>query len=181
MQKRMCSTCNGRYVLTYMQTGSVHTHVCTHAPHAHTCTHTCTTHTHTHAPHTHAWQVEAAGVNRLDLLQAHGKYPPPPGESEILGVEGGMCTQFKEKESLFPFSIFSGQLLFSLVPRPHPLTGLVNQVEFLGLVFSLIPRPHLTTFGEQAQEIQLSSPDRFSPGGACGLGTRLWLHAMMPT
>lgn len=33
-------------------------------------------------------QVEAAGVNRLDLIQAVGKYPPPPGESNILGVEG---------------------------------------------------------------------------------------------
>ena len=32
-------------------------------------------------------KVVAAGVNRLDLLQAAGKYPPPPGESEILGVE----------------------------------------------------------------------------------------------
>lgn len=32
-------------------------------------------------------KVAAAGVNRLDLLQAAGKYPPPPGESEILGVE----------------------------------------------------------------------------------------------
>ena len=34
------------------------------------------------------WQVAAAGVNRLDLLQASGRYPPPPGASEILGVEG---------------------------------------------------------------------------------------------
>ena len=33
-------------------------------------------------------QVSCAGVNRLDLLQAAGKYPPPPGESDILGVEG---------------------------------------------------------------------------------------------
>ena len=33
-------------------------------------------------------QVVAAGVNRLDLIQAAGKYPPPPGESNILGVEG---------------------------------------------------------------------------------------------
>lgn len=33
-------------------------------------------------------QVEAAGVNRLDLIQALGNYPPPPGESNILGVEG---------------------------------------------------------------------------------------------
>lgn len=27
-------------------------------------------------------------MNRLDLIQAVGKYPPPPGESNILGVEG---------------------------------------------------------------------------------------------
>jgi NADPH2:quinone reductase len=31
--------------------------------------------------------VHAAGVNRADLLQAAGKYPPPPGVSEILGLE----------------------------------------------------------------------------------------------
>ena len=31
--------------------------------------------------------VRAAGVNRADLLQAAGKYPPPPGASEILGLE----------------------------------------------------------------------------------------------
>jgi putative PIG3 family NAD(P)H quinone oxidoreductase len=31
--------------------------------------------------------VSAAGVNRADLLQAAGKYPPPPGASEILGLE----------------------------------------------------------------------------------------------
>src|SRR5258708_12665328 len=32
-------------------------------------------------------EVNAAGVNRADLLQAAGKYPPPPGASEILGLE----------------------------------------------------------------------------------------------
>jgi putative PIG3 family NAD(P)H quinone oxidoreductase len=31
--------------------------------------------------------VRATAVNRADLLQAAGKYPPPPGESEILGLE----------------------------------------------------------------------------------------------
>ena len=29
----------------------------------------------------------AAGVNRADLLQAAGNYPPPPGASDILGLE----------------------------------------------------------------------------------------------
>jgi putative PIG3 family NAD(P)H quinone oxidoreductase len=32
-------------------------------------------------------RVHAAGVNRADLLQRAGKYPPPPGASQILGLE----------------------------------------------------------------------------------------------
>ncbi|MBV9298710.1 MAG: NAD(P)H-quinone oxidoreductase, partial [Verrucomicrobia bacterium] len=32
-------------------------------------------------------QVDFAGVNRPDLLQRAGKYPPPPGASPILGLE----------------------------------------------------------------------------------------------
>ena len=31
--------------------------------------------------------VKATAVNRADLLQAHGLYPPPPGDSGILGLE----------------------------------------------------------------------------------------------
>jgi putative PIG3 family NAD(P)H quinone oxidoreductase len=31
--------------------------------------------------------IKATAVNRADLLQALGLYPPPPGESEILGLE----------------------------------------------------------------------------------------------
>jgi putative PIG3 family NAD(P)H quinone oxidoreductase len=31
--------------------------------------------------------VAAAGINRADLLQRMGHYPPPPGASEILGLE----------------------------------------------------------------------------------------------
>jgi NADPH2:quinone reductase len=34
-------------------------------------------------------KVAAAGVNRADVLQAAGKYPPPPGASEIIGMEVG--------------------------------------------------------------------------------------------
>ncbi|MGB9151707.1 MAG: NAD(P)H-quinone oxidoreductase [Alphaproteobacteria bacterium] len=32
-------------------------------------------------------KIAAAGVNRADLLQRKGKYPPPPGASEIMGLE----------------------------------------------------------------------------------------------
>jgi NADPH2:quinone reductase len=32
-------------------------------------------------------KVAAAGVNRADIMQAHGSYPPPPGAPETLGME----------------------------------------------------------------------------------------------
>ena len=32
-------------------------------------------------------KVAAAGVNRADLAQRLGKYPPPPGASDIPGLE----------------------------------------------------------------------------------------------
>jgi putative PIG3 family NAD(P)H quinone oxidoreductase len=32
-------------------------------------------------------KVRAIGVNRADILQKKGQYPPPPGESSILGIE----------------------------------------------------------------------------------------------
>lgn len=32
-------------------------------------------------------RVQAAGINRPDILQRQGKYPPPPGASPILGLE----------------------------------------------------------------------------------------------
>ena len=31
--------------------------------------------------------IKATAVNRADLMQAQGNYPPPPGASEILGLE----------------------------------------------------------------------------------------------
>ena len=32
-------------------------------------------------------KVEAAGVNRPDVFQRQGNYPPPPGASDIPGLE----------------------------------------------------------------------------------------------
>ena len=32
-------------------------------------------------------RVRGFGINRADTLQRQGRYPPPPGESEILGLE----------------------------------------------------------------------------------------------
>lgn len=38
-------------------------------------------------PHQLLIDVRATALNRADLLQRRGLYPPPPGESEILGLE----------------------------------------------------------------------------------------------
>ena len=39
------------------------------------------------SPHDLRIAIRATAVNRADLLQAAGHYPPPPGASEILGLE----------------------------------------------------------------------------------------------
>src|SRR5690349_20464413 len=39
-------------------------------------------------------EVAAAGLNRADLLQRQGFYPPPPGASDVLGMEcSGVVTE----------------------------------------------------------------------------------------
>ena len=48
-------------------------------------------------------RVEAAGVNRPDIMQRKGLYPPPPGATDVLGLEvsgtvektGGNVTELK--------------------------------------------------------------------------------------
>ncbi|MEO6323513.1 MAG: NAD(P)H-quinone oxidoreductase [Thermoanaerobaculia bacterium] len=42
-------------------------------------------------------RVRATAVNRADLLQAAGKYPPPPGASPILGLEASGETEAGER------------------------------------------------------------------------------------
>ena len=53
--------------------------------------------------------VKATALNRADLLQRRGAYPPPPGESEILGLEiagtvsaiGSAVQGFSENDRVF--------------------------------------------------------------------------------
>ncbi len=54
-------------------------------------------------------RVKATALNRADLLQRRGLYPPPPGESEILGLEmagiveetGPRCSRFRPGDRVF--------------------------------------------------------------------------------
>ena len=51
-------------------------------------------------PHDVCVEVHAAGLNRADLIQRKGAYPPPPGASEILGLElAGTIAELGEQVS----------------------------------------------------------------------------------
>src|SRR5205807_8682607 len=42
-------------------------------------------------------RVAASGVNRADLLQIAGRYPPPPGEPDIIGLELSGTSRSEER------------------------------------------------------------------------------------
>lgn len=61
-------------------------------------------------------RVRATAVNRADLLQAAGRYPPPPGESEILGLEAAGLVEGTDEPVCFllPGGGYAGRVA---VPR----------------------------------------------------------------
>jgi NADPH2:quinone reductase len=80
--------------------------------------------------------VAAAGVNRPDVMQRKGQYPPPPGASDVPGLEiaglvaarGAGATRFKEGDSVVALVPGGGYAEFctadesSALPLPQPLT-----------------------------------------------------------
>lgn len=58
-------------------------------------------------------QIKASAVNRADLSQAAGNYPPPPGVTDVLGLE--MCGQITALgEGVTKWQV--GQRVFALLP-----------------------------------------------------------------
>ncbi|MBZ2164142.1 NAD(P)H-quinone oxidoreductase [Alteromonas stellipolaris] len=73
-------------------------------------------------------QVHAFGVNRADTLQRQGHYPPPPGESEILGLEvagevievGATVSEWKVGDKVFGL-VAGGGYAQQVAVNPHHL------------------------------------------------------------
>lgn len=74
-------------------------------------------------------RVRAAGVNRPDLLQRQGRYPPPPGASDILGLEvageidqvGGGVDRWAVGDRVCALLGGGGYAEFALVDARHAL------------------------------------------------------------
>ena len=74
-------------------------------------------------------RVRAAGVNRPDLLQRAGRYPPPPGASEILGLEvagevaavGEGAGRWREGDRVTALLAGGGYAEYALVDARHAL------------------------------------------------------------
>ena len=73
--------------------------------------------------------VEAAGVNRSDVMQRRGRYPPPPGASDLPGLEvagrvaacGPGVAEWRPGDAVCALAPGGGYAEFCLAPAPQAL------------------------------------------------------------
>jgi NADPH2:quinone reductase len=121
-------------------------------------------------------RVEAAGVNRPDLQQRAGKYPPPPGASPILGLEvagivaaAGAESGLREGESVCALTPGGGYAEYCLTPGVQclPVPRGFSMEEAAG-----IPETFFTVWANVFQIGKLAAGERFLVhGGSSGIGT----------
>jgi len=80
-------------------------------------------------PHELLVRVRAAGVNRADVLQRMGRYAPPAGASDVLGLEfagevqvaGDACTRFRHGDRVMALVTGGAYATLAVVPEAHAL------------------------------------------------------------
>ena len=121
--------------------------------------------------------VHATAVNRADLLQRRGFYPPPPGESEILGLEAaGVVVSVG---ALVTKANVGDRVCCLLAGGGYAARVVVNEAMTLpipaGLDFvqaAAIPEAFYTAFVNIVQEANLARGERvLIHAGASGVGT----------
>ena len=121
-------------------------------------------------------KVAAAGVNRPDVMQRQGLYPPPPGASDIPGLEiagevvalGSNVKRWKIGDRVFALVIGGGYAEYCLAHESHalPLSGL-PMVEA-----AAIPETFFTVWHNMVERGGLKSGETFLVhGGSSGIGT----------
>ncbi|TXH45516.1 MAG: NAD(P)H-quinone oxidoreductase [Actinobacteria bacterium] len=111
-------------------------------------------------------EVTAAGVNRADLLQRQGFYPPPPGASPILGLE---CSGTVGGDDVCALLTGGGYAQRVAVPAGQvmPLPPGIGPVAAAGL-----PEVAATVYSNLHLEAQLQPGEwLLVHGGGSGIGT----------
>jgi putative PIG3 family NAD(P)H quinone oxidoreductase len=122
-------------------------------------------------------RVNTAGINRADLLQAAGNYPPPPGASQTLGLEvsgtvagvGDGVTQWPVGQQVCALLAGGGYAEFVAVPAAQvmPVPGDVPLPHAAGL-----PEVACTVWSNLMMTGHLSAGQLLLiHGGASGIGT----------
>ncbi len=122
-------------------------------------------------------KVEAAGINRADILQRTGKYPPPKGASPILGLEvggrveavGTLTSRWKEGDRVFGLLSGGGYAEYAVMDE-----DLAMQVptSFSMIEAASIPEVFLTAYQALVWHAKLQAGEYvLVHAGASGVGT----------
>ena len=122
-------------------------------------------------------KVAAAGVNRADVLQRLGNYPPPPGASDVLGLEvsgivaslGPGVTDWAVGDRVCGLVTGGGYAEYCVVPVPQalPVPGRVDVGDAAAL-----PEACLTVWTNVFDRGRLAEGETFLVhGGSSGIGT----------
>ncbi|HEX3859062.1 MAG TPA: NAD(P)H-quinone oxidoreductase [Pseudolabrys sp.] len=121
-------------------------------------------------------KVAAAGVNRPDVMQRQGLYPPPPGAPDIPGLEiagdvvalGAGVKRWKIGDRVMALVIGGGYAEYCLAHESHALpVGKLSVVEA-----AAIPETFLTVWHNMVERGGLKSGETFLVhGGTSGIGT----------
>ena len=122
-------------------------------------------------------KVAAAGVNRPDVLQRYGKYPPPPGASDLPGLEiagtvaalGPGVANFQIGDAVCALIAGGGYAEYCTAPAPQclPVPKGLSMIEA-----AAIPETFFTVWTNVFERGRLQAGETFLVhGGASGIGT----------
>jgi putative PIG3 family NAD(P)H quinone oxidoreductase len=122
-------------------------------------------------------KVIAAGVNRPDVLQRKGQYPPPKGATEIPGLEiagevvaiGRNVTRWKEGDKVMALVVGGGYAEYCLAFEGHALAlpAALSMIEA-----AAIPETFFTVWYNAFERGKLAAGETFLVhGGSSGIGT----------
>lgn len=122
-------------------------------------------------------RVAAAGVNRPDVMQRQGGYPPPPGASDIPGLElagtvvakAGDVSGWEVGERLCALVAGGGYAEYAVVPAPQAL-GVPAPLDMVHA--AAIPETFFTVWTNLFERATLGANESvLIHGGSSGIGT----------